>query len=663
MKTALTLVLFLAITLVVSSVGHTAKPPRNAPMINDSVFQSAAAATTVLGWWQFDTPDGAPTQQGWTAIDLTAQLATFFHVDGPSCNGVSAVSGVQSMWCGQWATASPPYCGWGSPPGYGNNWDQTLEAINASSIQYTCEWDSEPGSDRTYVEYYDSSIPDWVQLPVNGGVGYYDGRGGPLAEFFAFTGPTTVRFHFVSDLSWSDEDGLWPTSEGGFKCDDLSLDGGTVEDWEGEVCGATQSSDGTWTAASAAPFGLYAGLHSAATVVQVDPCERPYSTVWGFFDDPFVTNYACGGYPLQGALAYGPDPNGLYLHNEVWSPFVPITGSGSQFRLQFLVYKDLPIDNLQFFTWGIRTQDGTGCPGPWKDEGYIYYGGHQYWLREWYEVGGLVPAGATEIQVSVGVVDMMKLWEGIYGTGSCHSHAPLFDQVKLVRVGIDGPQWNVRHINLLQDNFPEDGTVTGFARCDMAKDILPLSNPGILPGDSAVATISDPSGLGTDETGGRTGPSAYVFVRVTDRYGISVGKNGTAIQSPDNQAYALDPSAGLLRYPHVGAVTVAGVPWDQYRMDYVYSPAGNLVQDVYCFDLMDIANGSYPNENSAENTGIFAPGDVVHYFLGARNISNQWSYWHRTLHGQGDSRHTTVIDEAAVDPCEWSVLPDAGREN
>ncbi|UCH83905.1 MAG: T9SS type A sorting domain-containing protein, partial [Candidatus Latescibacterota bacterium] len=91
--------------------------------------------------------------------------------------------------------------------------------------------------------------------------------------------------------------------------------------------------------------------------------------------------------------------------------------------------------------------------------------------------------------------------------------------------------------------------------------------------------------------------------------------------------------------------------------------AGNLVQDVYCFDLMDIANGSYPNENSAENTGIFAPGDVVHYFLGARNTSDQWSYWHRALHGQGDSHHTTVIDEAAVDPCEWSVLPDAGREN
>ncbi|MEJ2721829.1 MAG: hypothetical protein P8181_11925, partial [bacterium] len=522
--------------------------------------------------------------------------------------------------------------------------------------------DSEPGVDRTYVEYYDNVSMYWVPLPVNGGLGYYDGSGGPVTETHSFSGPTSVRFHFVSDLAWSNEDGLWPSNEGAFKCDDLQLDAGPIEDWEAEACNQTVSDDAVWTAQPATPFGLYAGLLSAAAIVQEDACLWPLSNLWGFFDNPGSTNYACGGWPLQGAVPYGPDANGLYIHNEVWSPFVPLSGSGSQFRLQFLVYKDLPLDNLQFFTWAVRTRDITGCPSDWRDEGYVYYGGHKYWLREWYELGGYVVPGATDIQVALGVVDMAPYWFGVYGTGSCHSHAPLFDQVRLVRIDIGGPQWGVRHVDLLQDNFPDDGTVTGYARCDMANDILPDYVGTILPGDSAVVTIGDPNGLASDNTGGRNGPAAYVFVRVTDRFGNPMpGKNGTAIQSPDNQAYAGDPNAGSLRFPHTGTVMAGGVQWDQYRMDYVYSPGGGLSPNAYCFDLMDIANGLHANENQGANTGVFTPGDVINYFLGAQNSIGQWTYWHRTLHGQGDSRQTTSIAEAAADPCEWSVLPDAGR--
>ncbi len=82
---------------------------------------------------------------------------------------------------------------------------------------------------------------------------------------------------------------------------------------------------------------------------------------------------------------------------------------------------------------------------------------------------------------------------------------------------------------------------------------------------------------------------------------------------------------------------------------------------------MDLAAGPdgppyHPNENQPQNTGIFAPGDVVHYFFGAKNTLNQWSYWHRTFDGQGVGRRTGAIAEAMASPCEWSVLPDAGRQ-
>jgi len=104
MKTALTLTLCLMLTLSMVSTASAAKRARNAPMVGDSMFQSAAASTTVLGWWQFDSTVGAPDPQGWVGVDLTAQLATYFHVDGPGCSGVTAINGGKSMWCGQYPT-------------------------------------------------------------------------------------------------------------------------------------------------------------------------------------------------------------------------------------------------------------------------------------------------------------------------------------------------------------------------------------------------------------------------------------------------------------------------------------------------------------------------------------------------------------------------------
>jgi hypothetical protein len=60
------------------------------------------------------------------------------------------------------------------------------------------------------------------------------------------------------------------------------------------------------------------------------------------------------------------------------------------------------------------------------------------------------------------------------------------------------------------------------------------------------------------------------------------------------------------------------------------------------------------------NTGQFTPGDVIRYFLGARNIFDEWTFLHRTLNGQGEGRVAFNINEAAVSPCEFSILPDAG---
>ncbi len=677
------------------------REPAGALEIGGSMYQTAAATTTVLGWYQFDTSTGAPTTEGWTAHDVTDQLKEYFHVAGSAvdCDAITPIAGTRSMWCGQWPSNEEPWCGWASLPGYGNNWDQSL-ATNVgntvTSVTYTISWDSEPDDDATYVEWWDPEYGMWVEDPsVNGSAGKYTGGGGPLTETLSSPyGATRMRFHFVSDGAGSNEDVFDPAAEKAVKLDNLSINGGAVEDWEDEACNATQSTDGTWVAQASSGFGLYAGLHPASGVVQEDLCFAQASNLWGFFDDPDVTNYACGGWPLQGAMPYGPLgwPSGpyedLYMNNEIWSPWIPMTGSGNSLILQLLVYRDLPLDNLQFYVWSARTKDvsGSGCPTYWRDDNLVYYGGQKEWYRQRIEIGPYVNTMDTHVQIALGAVDMCRVWCGVFGTGYCHSHAPLVDQVRLVRVDVAGPHWAVRDIDLWQDNFPEEGGIgpMDYARCDMAQSILPNDHAGILPGDSLRVVVSDPAGLAADNTGGRPGKAVYVFVRVTDRFENPVaGTNGVAIQSPDNVAYqtaaGTDPFAGTLRWPHVPGVAPAG--WDAYRMDQVFTTTGEEVKDAYCVDLMDLGSGptgphyNHANENSAANTGIFTAGDVIHYFFAAKNTNDQWSYWHRTggyanvpvylhvqLAGQGTGRRTDNVAEATGSPCEWSVLPDAGRE-
>ena len=70
---------------------------------------------------------------------------------------------------------------------------------------------------------------------------------------------------------------------------------------------------------------------------------------------------------------------GEYLSNEIWSPVIPIGGSGSEFRLRYTVYRDLPLDNLIFHVWKVRSIPASGCPGPWRSRDLLYYGDSKDW--------------------------------------------------------------------------------------------------------------------------------------------------------------------------------------------------------------------------------------------------------------------------------------------
>ena len=597
-----------------------------------ALFSSAAATTTVLYTASFDV-GGSCNPQGWTSLDMTAQIDVFFHVDdyaGLNPGDFFPLDGTKSMWCGARTQTTGPLCRYAALPGYGNSWDQsfgTRDCIPVSgdgilNLSLIIRAESEPGYDFTFSEYTLDCTGEtgWTQLSTTS---YYE----PIPIFSDFdigtTGPVKFRFHFTSDGAWSDEDGLWPTN-GAVHIDSLILEGLPMEDFEDEAVGATETQD--WVAYSKPAYGSQASLVLGATVLQEDPCVRDLSCLWAFFEGSTLT-YNCGGvHPEQRVVPRG-NERGQYLNNFIVSPDIPLTGSGSNIVLEFDVYRDLPLDNLVFYNWEVRGVTG-GCPVSWRNRTSVYYGAQKDWFRSVQPVGDLInQAQATHINVALWAADLCSVWCGVMGTGACHTHAPLFDNVKVYRVDSQGPVWSVASRQQFQDNFATDGTLTGTVRADMADDILPSFNGSILPGDSSVVRVADPSvGLATDP--GVGGAAVYAYV--------SVWPQGQPTKSGTNL------TDNPVRWPVVGTwMDAGGATWTCVRLDSARTAGGFLALDTYCLDLDD---------------DLFVPGDTVCFFYCAKNTNGMETYAFGTDLGLQSSNR----EEAASNPGEFTCLPAGG---
>jgi hypothetical protein len=281
---------------------------------------------------------------GYTTVDRTDQITAFWHVadgtelDGGTFGNLLPLSGGQSMWCGQDASTAVPFCGYTTLPGYGNGWEQMLVsnslAGDSVSINYKIFWDSQGGRDGTTVEYTFDGGATWYWFDVTDSVsarsGLYDNTGPTpfITETVTAVSPgassVQVRFRFQSDRGRSDEDGLRPT-DGAVMVDDITIntwnDGlaefSNTEDFESATVGSNTA--GIWTGQTPPAFGDYAALYPGVTLLQEDPCMTVTSFVWGFFDDPLVTNYSChvpDPRPDVGAMPYG-TPDGIYMHNDI----------------------------------------------------------------------------------------------------------------------------------------------------------------------------------------------------------------------------------------------------------------------------------------------------------------------------------------------------------
>ncbi len=619
-------------------------------------FRAAAAGTTILGAWDFDSgPSCIP--EGWVGVDLSAQTANWWHVDdfaglsGGDFGGLVSLEGSQSLWLGARPDAGNTLvCGYYAAPGYGHNWDQTLTstcfAVEGDvEFRYWVAWSSEPNYDGTTIEY-DNCDGNWLPITTggnapNGGIYWNTGAQVDTADVGSgnHSGSVRFRFRFTSDVAGDDEDGVTNT-DGAIVLDSLFVSDstGTVsyEDFESASLGDQVFDD--WTTDTSAEYGNFTGMFPGLAIVQEDPCRVDLDCMWTFFNGSTAT-YACGGFAAQAAVPYG-NARGQFISNQIWTPPVSWTGSGSIAEITFQLYRDLPLDGLVFYTWAYRSWYDL-CPGGWEFDFGVYFGDDKDWFPQIFSFAEFVDPTATHVQLALGVWDLCGYWCGVVGSGSCHSQAPMIDDVVMYRVDTGGPIWDVDGYDLFQDNFATDGTVTGTVRLDMASDILPRTSLGIVPGDSVIVTANDPEYGIAGDSYTSFGPAVYLYARVDPP---QASKGGEALVGD------------WFRYPLVDSLTaVTGDTWYIFRCDSSFgntAPRTSPIANEYCVDL---------------NDNLLTPGDTLWFFFGGKSAdgggSMSW-YYHQPRYtesvGVGAVLHTGDINVAIDNAEEMTCLPAAG---
>jgi len=567
------------------------------------LYRAAQQDTYLLVWYDFEPMD----PQGWTRFDRTAQPGLFWHVDdfaglnGGDFGGLVPREGTKSMWCGARPDPGDEYmCGWSTPPGYGDNWDQSLESDpfpiqGIVTVAYTGYFDSEAGWDWTYVDY-DAGGGNWTNLAT------YDNKTDTIAvnEFGAVQLQTKIRFRFSSDGNTSDMDGRW-SSDGGAIIDSIFIAdvGGPInfEDFEGAIVGDQHV--GIWHATAAEAFGLYGGLMN--NIMEKDPCNDNFGSQWvwfigspwpsasypGLFDTPFCAGGGGLEAPCMEEIIYSPVIDLTKYstgRNTVQDADIPpaVLPTLGQTELRWTNYSDHPLVNLVFSIWYVRSLDPvTDCPSPWENRHFVTYGKGEYFSFAFNEpMGDLITS--DRIQVATGCRDMCDVWYLVNGNCAVHTPAPYHDNMRLVRYRQVGPSWFYRDLDIAQDYFCL--TPAAYGRFDAANDINPYGESPIRVGDSIVVECTAVLAGGLAEDG--NGVRCYCNVRATD---ISPAAR------PNIYGPSLEGTVGHY-------ISDDGSEWTTLRVDTAIGATGVQVEDTYMFDL---------------NDSLFVRGYMIEYYFDA----------------------------------------------
>jgi hypothetical protein len=546
----------------------------------------------------FEDQFGNPGWFGWTHVDETAPDESYWQV-----SSFQAIEGNYSMWCG---TEFPD-----GDHGYGNGWNQSLvfthqvadNAVSTSvNLTLTVRVDTEPGYDYVLIEYFAGGI--WMSWNDGGWDGVATHEFDETVVFqpgdYGGIGDDEIRLRirFSSDAGWSDEDGLWDT-DGACQADQLVvvIDGAVVdqEDFEDQV------SD-HWIPVLDPGVGDFATLYT--NLLDEDDCRSNLSAQVAFVDNGIVVPgtggspcvtwcYGPGGYIVNntGGLM-GPD---YHLENTIISPPVEWPDGAEGAFIGFTVYCHEELGDQStwpgiFYSWHVRSVT-TGDPAdlesaPWRNDNFVSYFPDPIYFNVTQDVTARLEPGRTHVQMALRVIELGYAW-GYVGTDG--TPAPYFDNAKLAAYPFSGPGTRYRAIDLFNDGFPASGDLdfadlaTNNVRLDMAANISLPEHLRNDPGDSIIVdAVPVRDGSVLDGV-----PRLHVRMKANPLF---------------NVARTLPASFGRTDgYFPDGWSLVEG--W--IDADSTYNANGNLIEDRYNFDLPD--------------TGFFFPGDVLHYYIEARD--------------------------------------------
>ncbi|MEK7314616.1 MAG: FlgD immunoglobulin-like domain containing protein [Candidatus Eisenbacteria bacterium] len=365
---------------------------------------------------------------GWTHIDKSGQPTAWHIAPDLSCEG-------NSFWCG---VIDPTWTGDLDQKGYDNGWTQEASnfvdltgALTPVTIGFAHRLNVESGFDFARVEVLD---PDegWVSLGTFTGV--VDPPGAALCDTFAVQIPDTIiakgpivpfRFSFLSDVSGSSADGLYPNGAG------WSLDNVTVlagisdfrffDDFEAGI--------GTWSVSTFPPVGDVWRLVTNSAAEQL--CSTNASKVW------------TSASPTSGALL----PRAFDI---LQSPPIAMSQPDQVF-LAFDVFRNLSLPACFYYNVTFRERKITDSDwSPWTDPtGLLYFGNEREWLRQTVPLVGA--GGADSVQVRFTIRDFGALF--CDGSSTATGTSFLLDNVELRVVGLAGPSITTTEADLFQDTF------------------------------------------------------------------------------------------------------------------------------------------------------------------------------------------------------------------
>ncbi|HEX7879575.1 MAG TPA: FlgD immunoglobulin-like domain containing protein [Candidatus Eisenbacteria bacterium] len=601
--------------------------------VRDSCWTFDTGVGSAFGATGPNKPVGYHTRmEGWYGRDATLNPIPYFRR-----SSTCVIAGSFSFWAGVNAAEATGLC-WAAGQGYGNNWDLTIaKTFNYPgsgniTLSYKYAVDAEPGYDYMYVLVDTTGNGSQDDLVLNSYTGTVSGTGSvilnPGSDLRSNAGPITIKFVASSDGSYSDEDGLNPTSCGHSAIDDIGLTGAVVDNSNFE-----SGANGWVQVIPTTGIGDFSNLGSLADLpppATFCPCAMSDS-VLVFFD----TN----------------DSHPLDQLNFAVSPWIDLGRGGDAGRpgklLTADVYSEMPAANYVFEYQQIRwfpytcPQNGQIITSPWRDQNTVFYYGETPFCTQtgapaFTDYSGIVDAAAQEVQLSWGVINLCRTAPfGFACTGQTNT-TPYLDNLALGVYGeANAPTVIITTFEILQDNFAADGTLNPAAT-------------GVLDVNNIISAGAPEAGATLGDTLTVTGDGGNTEVRLVFHVRPGPFTNAGSLAS---RATRWRPEPGL------------GSNWYSARMDSAERGGINIPTTwMATFHESDpgfqgtdtTPDAGNPNQlaNEIIPDNLFTPGSRIEYFIASRYLPGD-------PRNPGGTNWTTNPDTAGRTYFEVEILPSS----